>query len=115
MGWKLFLDDVRENDEGTVRVENVPKAVYLIEEKGFPEFISFDNDLGEHQLEGQDFVNIIIDNVLNKKWVIPQNFTFEVHSDNLPANENIRCKMNNFLKHCGINFELKNSKPYSMR
>lgn len=115
MTWKLFLDDIRNNDNDTVLARSVNDAVTLIETKGFPIFISFDNDLGENQLEGQDFVNIIIEKVLDGYWVIPPEFTFEVHSDNPPANENITKKMNNFLTHLNIKFTLLKSQPYSQR
>ena len=112
--FKLFLDDTREPDKGTILARSVDEAVDLINKNGFPNFISFDNDLGSH-LEGIDFVNIIIQNTLDKKWIIPQDFSFEVHSDNIPANENIKFKMNNLLLFLNIKFKLEKSTPYSQR
>ena len=113
--WKLFLDDIRKNDPNTILAKSVNEAIDLINTKGFPSFISFDNDLGLGNKEGVDFVNIIIDKVLDGDWIIPSNFSFQVHSDNIPANENIRVKMNSFLKHLGIKFCLEKSIPYSQR
>jgi len=113
--WKLFLDDLRTPDEDCILARSVDEAVALIESKGFPVFISFDNDLGESVPEGQDFAKMIVDKVLDGEWEIPKNFRFEVHSDNPPANDSIKYTMNNFLNHLGIPFHLEKSTPYRTR
>lgn len=113
--WKLFLDDIRPPDSGFVLAKSVDEAVNLINKKGFPSFISFDHDLGDNVPSGKDFLNIIVDNVLDKKWIIPVDFQFEVHSDNSVGSENIRILLNNFLRNQNIEFFLKKSSSYSSR
>lgn len=113
--WKLFLDDVRTPDSGCVLAKSVSEAVSLIDKNGFPEFISFDHDLGESVPTGKDFANIICEKILDDKWEIPENFSFQVHSDNNVGSENIMSLMNNFLKHINHKFQLKQRIPYSLR
>lgn len=113
--WKLFLDDIRKPDPDTILAKNMTEAIDLIENKGFPIFISFDHDLGENEASGKDFVNLIVENVLDKKWVIPHNFSYQVHSDNNVGAENIRSLMNGLLKHLNHNFQLIKREPYSLR
>jgi hypothetical protein len=112
---KIFLDDIRNNDEGTVLVRNVPDLIKLIEENGFPSYISFDHDLGLGELTGHDFAKILVDKVLDGHWIIPDDFTFSVHSDNPVGAENIRGVINSFLKFKGFKFQLKKCEPYSSR
>ena len=113
--WVLFIDDVRVPDENTVLARSVPEALHLIRDNGFPSRISFDHDLGDNTETGYDFLNLIIEKVLDKEWQIPNDFSFEVHSDNPVGSENIRLKFNNFLKHQGIPFQLIKAKPHSSR
>ena len=113
--WKLFLDDIRDPDEGCVVARSVSEAVALIESRGFPIFISFDHDLGDDVPSGKDFANMICDKVLDKEWSIPKDFTFQVHSDNNVGSENIMGLLNNFLNHIGISFQLERRVPYSSR
>ncbi len=115
MIWKLFIDDIRQADRGTVLCRNVDKAVELIDKDGFPTFISFDHDMGINQKSGKDFANIIVERVLNQQWIIPNNFSFQVHSDNPLGAENIRSIMNALLKEKNISFSLKRVEPYSLR
>lgn len=115
MSWELFLDDIRKPDKNMTLAKSVDEAIDLINKNGFPEFISFDHDLGEDVPSGKDLVNIICDNVLDLKWSIPYNFKYQVHSDNTVGAENIRCLMNNLLKHLNHNFNLGKTEPYSSR
>ena len=105
--WKLFLEDIREVKEGFILARSVAEAVDLINKNGFPIFISFDHDLGENVPTGKDFVNLIVDNVLDNNWVIEKEFQYFIHSDNPVGAENIRNYLNSFLKNQGINFSLK--------
>lgn len=115
MSWKLFIDDIRKEDDGYTLCKSMEEAVSLIEEKGFPSAISFDHDLGDNVPTGKDFANLICDKVLDKDWIIPDDFTFSVHSDNSVGAENIRSLLNNFLSHIGHSFQLKRCEPYSHR
>ena len=113
--WRLFLDDIRTPDEGCIVARSVSEAVSLIEEKGFPIYISFDHDLGDNVPSGKDFTNMICDKVLDGEWTMPKDFTFQVHSDNNVGSENIMGMLNNFLSHIGVPFQLERRIPYSSR
>ena len=105
---KLFLDDIRSiemvyeksivNEFDIVR--NFWEFVEYIKTKGLPDFISFDNDLGEDE-------NGIIspDGYACVKWLVYEsgldltNLKFNVHSANPLAAEQIRGLLNNYIKH----------------
>lgn len=115
MRWKLFLDDIRPVDKGFILAISMNEAIRLIDTNGFPSFISFDHDLGDNVPTGKDFVNLICEKVLDGAWLIPTDFQFQVHSDNTVGAENIRCLLNNLLKHKGIDYQLQRSVSYSSR
>jgi hypothetical protein len=115
MNWNLFIDDIRLCDKGCILAKTVEDAIDLINKNGFPNYISFDHDLGDNKKTGKDFVNIICENVLDKKWTIPEDFTFQVHSDNPVGSENIRNFLNQLLNILNINFYLERCQPYSSR
>lgn len=112
MTWNLFIDDerlptdanwaewygVREN---WVVARNWPEAYDVIKNLGFPNFISFDHDLGDPDVEPTGFeiakmlVEFDMDNILE----IPSNFSFYVHSQNPIGKKNIEGYLNNYLKH----------------
>ena len=67
--------------------------VAMIEERGLPIHISFDNDLGKRSdPEGRDCAKWIVEQYLNGKFTEP--FTYTVHSKNVVAADWI----NNYLK-----------------
>lgn len=110
--WKLFIDDIRyPKDEDYIIARNINEALYLIDKNGFPSFISFDHDLGENESSGYDFIKIIEEKALNKEWIIPTYFEYNVHSDNIVGAENIRIHFNNLLSFLGVNFNLDRIKP----
>lgn len=113
--WKLFLDDLRKLDHGFILARNCKEAEDLINEKGFPSVISFDHDLGENEPTGYDFVNLIIEKVLDGEWEIPGEFKFYVHSDNPVGAKNISGTFNSFLRHIDHEYQLKVLTPYSNR
>ena len=63
MSYNLFLDDFREPEDafnhtnnqlyliGWVIVRNYDEFVKTIEERGIPEILSFDHDLGQNNIE----------------------------------------------------------------
>lgn len=93
----LFLDDIREPPVGYHLVRSSKDAVEFVIRNGMPEFISFDHDLGGDDT-AMNFVNWIIDSVLNKELMLPRNFSFTVHSANPVGKINIQSKLNNFIK-----------------
>ena len=61
---KLYLDDARETPEGYVRCYTVEQCIALLETRIVSE-VSFDNDLGEGQLEGYVALNYLEELVYN--------------------------------------------------
>lgn len=106
MAYYLFLDDIRTIDMvypdskiefKIVRSFNAFKQ-YIIE-NGLPEFISFDNDLGEDENH-----NVLPDGYACAKWLVYEskldlkNLQFRVHSANPIAKEQIISLLNNYKK-----------------
>ena len=105
---KLFLDDIRTiemvYDKSMVNefdiVRNYKEFVEYIKTNGLPDFISFDNDLGEDE-NG----SIAPDGYACVKWLVYESgidltkLKFNVHSANPVAAEQIRGLLNNYLKH----------------
>ena len=102
---KLFLDDKRHPpDDSWHVVRTVDEAVLFIDHWGVPNFISFDHDLGEDKQgnelpNGSDLSKIIVEKVLDKKWVLPEDFSFKVHSSNFDGGDNIWYRMHNLIRH----------------
>lgn len=103
---KLFLDDVRTLDmvydksmeNEFIIVRNYNDFVKFIKTNELPDFISFDNDLGEE--------NGIVapDGYAAAKWLVYEsglnleNLQFKVHSANPVAAEQIKGLLNNYIK-----------------
>jgi len=103
---KLFLDDLRTIDmvydasmeEEFDIVRNYNDFVTYIKENGLPDFISFDNDLGEEN-------GIVLpDGYAAAKWLVYEsgldlkNLQFKVHSANPVAAEQIRGLLTNYIQ-----------------
>jgi hypothetical protein len=106
MTYKLFLDDVRDLNWVYPNTDSIDwiicktydEAVAVINEVGFPEFVSFDHDLGEDSFgSGFDFAKHLVEVDLDF-GVMPINFAYAVHSANLVGAENIRGLLDNYLK-----------------
>jgi hypothetical protein len=107
MTYKLFLDDLRtvemvytdltEKDFVIVRTYEV--FVNHIVQHGLPEFISFDNDLGE-DANG----NLLPDGYTAAKWLVYEsgmdlrNLQFYVHSANPVAKLQIKSLLTNYIQ-----------------
>jgi len=105
---KLFLDDIRtiemvydKSEESKFDiVRTYDEFVQYIRSKGFPKFISFDNDLGLDE-KG----NVAPDGYAAAKWLVYEseldliNLEFKVHSANPVAAEQIKGLLNNYIKH----------------
>jgi hypothetical protein len=108
MSYKLFLDDLRDvkmvykdlTDDDFVIVRNFHDFKKVILEKGLPEFISFDNDLG---LDENDL--IAEDGYACAKWLVYDSgidlraLNFYVHSANPVASQQIQSLLDNYIKH----------------
>jgi hypothetical protein len=99
MSYRLFLDDERfPPDDGNqwVIVRTSGEAIDLLHQRGVPNYISFDHDLG-----GDDtaipYVNALFDYVMDNRVVMPSGFDYYVHSQNVEGAKNIRGKMVGFI------------------
>ena len=105
---KLFLDDIRTIDmvyDKSMEIEfdivrSYDAFVDYIKEKGLPNFISFDNDLGL-DVNGE----VAPDGYAVTKWLVYESgldlrlLKFKVHSANPVAAEQIKGLLNNYIKH----------------
>ena len=96
---KLYIDDIRDpKGEGFEVVRTSNEAIEFMQENGIPEYISFDHDLG-----GEDTAMVVVKWMvtqdMDNKYVIPENFKFNVHSANVCGKENIEGYLNSYLKH----------------
>jgi hypothetical protein len=95
MGYKLFIDDERTPaTDGWVIVRSSNEALTYIQNNGWPEFISFDHDLG-----GDDttmvFLRKLVDQVWNGDNLPPD---YMVHSANPVGSKNIVSFMESWKK-----------------
>ena len=120
MSWNLFLDDIRDPsyaDDGReyVLARSWVDAVTLIHEKGCPSHISFDHDLGWDLLmpdketgiiidmgrpakTGYDLAMWIVERDLDGQILIPEDFTFFVHSSNPVGKANIEGLLTSYFR-----------------
>ena len=85
------------------------EAINLIEEKGMPNFISFDHDLGDKIPTGFDLSKWIVEKDLDNNGFIPKDFSFYVHSQNPQGKLNIEGLLNQYL-----NIRLNNKSKYGI-
>lgn len=102
--YSLFLDDERFPPEFCpkgqwVTARTTMEACMIVKERGMPEFISFDHDLGESIPSGHDFTIWLVESHLDGDLTIPANFRFYVHSQNPVGKANIEGLLNQFLEH----------------
>lgn len=91
MTYNLFLDDERDPPNGGrewVVCRTVGEAKATIMDRGFPAFISFDNDLGEGQPEGRELAKAIVDLDIVFECMSP-NFGWYAHTQNPVARDAI--------------------------
>ena len=102
MAWWLFLDDERfPVSDGWLIARSFESARDLVLEKGLPEFISFDHDLGRESKTGSDFAQWLIDHMLDNGLRFPLKFSYQIHSQNPVGSVNINGKMEGAIKHIG--------------
>ena len=107
MTYKLFIDDERDPpwhwcNSFVVVARTSLEAARMIKVFGMPTYISFDHDLGISSDGVEDtsinFINWLVEAVLDNRVQIPDNFDFYVHSQNPIGKENIESKMTALLQ-----------------
>lgn len=106
MSYSLFIDDIRlpkvQAPVGNWQItRNMYETLLVLSNLGFPEHISFDHDLGEKE-DAMQIVKKMIEMDMDhdekySEWIIPHNFTFNVHSANPVGAKNITCLLKNYL------------------
>lgn len=114
--WNLFIDDERNLQDVTwaplrvqeryreqkwVIVRNKMQAIQAIYDHGrvAPNFVSFDHDLGNSEATGLEIAQWMVNQHMDGKIKIPEDFDFYVHSMNPIGRENIEQYMRNYLSH----------------
>lgn len=104
--YRIFLDDLRtvkmvypdQEETSFVIVRTFEAFVKCIKNYGLPEFISFDNDLGEDE-NG----HLLLDGYSAAKWLVYESgldlkeLKFKVHSANPVAKIQIESLLNNYI------------------
>jgi hypothetical protein len=110
MTWNLFIDDERYPVNVTwgnqsfysihpwTIARNMAQVQDLVQEWGFPDFISFDHDLGDDEPSGKDIANWLIEGAMDGLHRIPDEFRFYVHSRNPVGKANIEGLLNSYLE-----------------
>lgn len=95
---KLYIDDIRnpKDPENWVILRTSKEAIDYVKNNNFS-FISFDHDLG-----GDDtamiFVKWLIEyDMIHDGQIIPQNFTWNVHSANPVGSKNINGLLRSYM------------------
>jgi hypothetical protein len=108
-GKKLMIDDQvilseRVLPKGWFNLATYKASINYFLSKGIPEFITFDNDLGELK-EGIDIVNWLIEKDLDFNF-LNHNFKFNIHSKNIEANRRMFNKLNDYKKYRKYNYSI---------
>lgn len=102
MNYCLFIDDERfppGDDKPWVIARTLKEVQVVIQERGWPSFISFDHDLGDNQPTGYDIVKWMIDQDLDNDFqCLSDDFQFYVHSQNPIGKANIEGLLGGYLK-----------------
>lgn len=102
MTYSLYLDDLRNPKTKApagewVICRSFQEAVDLIETRGYPNYISFDHDLGEDELTGYDFCKWLVEDDMDNDWVT-NTFNYNIHSANPVGSKNIEMYLSNYIK-----------------
>ncbi len=108
-GKKLMIDDQvilneRVIPKGWFNLATYEASINYFLFNGIPEFITFDNDLGEPK-EGIDIVNWLIEKDLDFNF-LNNNFKFNIHSKNTEANRRMFNKLNDYKKYRKYNYSI---------
>lgn len=101
MSWKLFLDDERfPVDQDFVVARSTEEAIALVQQNGLPSQIAFDHDLGGADTSIK-FIWWMINQYYDHNLIIPSDFTYSIHSQNVCGAANIKGLMDGFLNNIG--------------
>jgi hypothetical protein len=120
MAWNLFIDDERNlidvtwapaaiqekyRQEEWIICRSYGDAIIEVLNRGFPEFISFDHDLGHDKYTGHELAKQLVENDLisgdkdsRQAYKFSDSFGFYVHSQNPIGKANIEGLLNNYLR-----------------
>ena len=97
--WTDYKTRIKYKSEEWVIARSFKEVKSVISEFGFPDFISFDHDLGYNQQTGYIICQWLCDLIMDEKYQFPENFEFFVNSKNPVGAKNIQTYMNNFIEH----------------
>jgi hypothetical protein len=108
MGYNLFIDDLRDpTDTSWIIARSSADAIACLEQRGCPDEISFDHDLG-YDDTAMTVAKRLVDMDLDAGGqFIPPGFRFYVHSANPVGAANIRCLLTSYLQARGGNCPLR--------
>lgn len=100
--YAIYIDDERspKTSKEFKVCRSMREAVDMILVYGFPEYISFDHDLGENQPTGFDFAKWLVNHDMDT-GEMPENFDYNIHSANPVGGANIAGLLDNYLQHRG--------------
>jgi len=110
MTWNLFIDEERFPVNVTWGNETfysihpwtiartMAQVQDLVQEWGFPDFVSFDHDLTTNEPSGKDIANWMIEGDMDGVHRIPDEFRFYVHSRNPVGKANIESLLSSYLE-----------------
>lgn len=96
---RLYIDDERfpQTNHNWNIVRNYDEAIEFMNERGCPDYVTFDHDLGD-QKTGYDIAKWMVEKDLDSHGkFIPENFTFNVHSANPAGRANIVSLLSNYV------------------
>lgn len=98
--YKLFIDDVRDPPSTDwVVVRSTNEALNYVQDHGWPDFISFDHDLG-----GEDTTMVFLKYLVYEHWDgITTPPDYKVHSANPVGAENIKSFMESWKRSIDTN------------
>lgn len=98
---KVYLDD--ERTPKVIPFDEIIRNSWdffdYIKEHGCPDYISFDHDLGDESNDGYEIVKQLVTmDILRSGKLIPENFTWHVHSANPVGRDNINKYLEQYLE-----------------
>ena len=97
--YNLYIDDERvpKTSRQFTVVRSFRDACEVVITYGFPEYISFDHDLGEDVPTGFDFAKWLVEHDMDT-GTMPKNFEYNIHSANPVGGANISGLLDNYLQ-----------------
>ena len=117
MKYKLFIDDIRNPsdfyDEDFLVARSLAEVKMLIFKFSyFPEFISFDCDMGDGAPDGMAIASWLVNMDLEQSQIgdtfrFSDNFQFKVHSNNQISGSRLEKYLDSYLNHRNSNHSVK--------